>query len=44
VDWFTVGQVHFAVEDPVEVSLCAIGNIDRTVYPGAYPDRTATRF
>ena len=42
--WFTVGQVEFSVEDPVEVGLHAIGNIDRTVYPGAYPEGTAIRF
>jgi hypothetical protein len=42
--WFTVGQVPFPVEDPVQVGLHAIGNIDRTIYRGAYPDGTAIRF
>jgi tetratricopeptide (TPR) repeat protein len=42
--WFTVGQVAFPVEDPLQVGLHAIGNIDRTVYHGAYPDGTAIRF
>ena len=42
--WFTVGHVMFPVEDPVQIGLHAIGNIDRTVYHGAYPDGTAIRF
>jgi class 3 adenylate cyclase/tetratricopeptide (TPR) repeat protein len=42
--WFTVGHVEFPVEDPVQVGLHAIGMIDRTIYPGAYPDGTAIRF
>lgn len=42
--WFTVGQVAFPVEDPVQVGLHAIGNIDRTIYHGAYPEGTAIRF
>jgi tetratricopeptide (TPR) repeat protein len=43
-EWFTAGQVEFPVEDPVEVGLHAIGTIDRTIYPGAYPEGTAIRF
>jgi regulation of enolase protein 1 (concanavalin A-like superfamily) len=43
-NWFTVGHVEFSVDDPVEVGLHAIGNIDRTIYNGAYPDGTAMRF
>jgi class 3 adenylate cyclase/two-component SAPR family response regulator len=42
--WFTVGQVEFPVEDPVEVGVHAIGQIDRLIYPGAYPEGTAIRF
>jgi class 3 adenylate cyclase/tetratricopeptide (TPR) repeat protein len=42
--WFTAGQVEFPIEDPVEVGLHAIGMIDRTIYPGAYPEGTAIRF
>jgi len=42
--WLTVGHVEFPVEDPVQVGMHAIGNIDRTVYRGAYPDGTAIRF
>jgi regulation of enolase protein 1 (concanavalin A-like superfamily) len=43
-NWFTVGHVVFSVEDPLQVGLHAIGNIDRAVYRGAYPDGTAIRF
>jgi hypothetical protein len=32
------------VEDPVQIGVYAIGDIDRTIYPGAYPDGTAIRF
>jgi class 3 adenylate cyclase/tetratricopeptide (TPR) repeat protein len=42
--WFTVGHVEFPVEDPLQVGVHAIGMIDRTVYPGAYPEGTAIRF
>jgi tetratricopeptide (TPR) repeat protein len=42
--WFTVGHAEFSVEDPVEVGLHASGRIDRTLYPGAYPEGTAIRF
>jgi len=43
-EWFTVGYAEFPAEDPVEVGLHAIGDIDRTIYHGAYPDGTAIRF
>ena len=49
-EWFTVGHVEFPIDDPVEVGLHAIGDIDRTIYrvqehsPTAYPDGTAIRF
>jgi hypothetical protein len=43
-EWFTVGHAEFPLADPVEVGLHGIGNIDRTIYPGAYPDGTAIRF
>ena len=42
--WFTVGQVEFSVDDPVDVGLHAIGQIDRLIYPSAYPEGTAIRF
>ena len=43
-EWLSVGHADFPVDDPVEVGLHAIGNIDRTIYHGAYPDGTAIRF
>jgi DNA-binding SARP family transcriptional activator len=42
--WFTVGHVEFPTEDPVEVGMHAIGNVNRMIYPGAYPEGTAIRF
>jgi predicted ATPase/class 3 adenylate cyclase/regulation of enolase protein 1 (concanavalin A-like superfamily) len=42
--WFTVGHVPFAARGPVQVGVYASGDINRTVYPGAYPDGTAIRF
>jgi hypothetical protein len=42
--WFTVGRVEFPVEEPLQVGLHAIGNIDRNVYRGASPGGTAIRF
>jgi hypothetical protein len=42
--WFTVGQVEFPAEEPLEAGLNAIGTIDRMIYPGAYPQGTAIRF
>jgi hypothetical protein len=44
VEWFTVGHVEFPDDDPVEVGLHAIGNIDRLIYRGAYPDGAAIQF
>jgi len=43
-EWFTVGHVEFPDDDPVEVGLHAIGNIDRLIHHGIYPDGTAIRF
>jgi adenylate cyclase len=42
--WFTVGETEFPIEGTVEVGLHAVGNIDRSIYPGAHPDGTAIRF
>jgi len=42
--WLTAGSAEFAVDDPLETGLHAIGAIDRLIYPGAYPDGTAIRF
>ncbi len=43
-EWFTAGEGAFPAMDPVQIGLHAIGALARTVYPGAYPDGTATRF
>jgi len=43
-EWFTVGHVPFPVRDPVHVGVYASGEINRTIYRGAYPDGTAIRF
>jgi len=42
--WYTVGQVTFPAQDPLEVGVHAVGAIDRTIYRGAYPEGTAIRF
>ena len=42
--WFSVGKIDFPATDPVEVGLHAVGWIDRTIYPGAFPDGAAIRF
>jgi len=42
--WFSIGNVEFPVDDPVEVGLFATGMIQRWAYPGAYPQGTAIRF
>ncbi len=42
--WFTVGQVEFPAEEPLEVGLHVIGSINRRIYPGAYPEGTAIQF
>jgi regulation of enolase protein 1 (concanavalin A-like superfamily) len=43
-EWFSVGQVHLRVDDPLEVGLFATGMIQRWAYPAAYPDGAAVRF
>jgi hypothetical protein len=44
--WYTAGSVVFLFEQgaEIQVGLHAIGNIDRSIYHGAYPDGTAIRF
>ena len=42
--WLTVGAIDFALPDPVQIGIHAIGYIDRSVYPGAYAEGTAIRF
>jgi len=36
--------ILWALDDPIQLGICAIGMIDRTIYCGAYPDGTATVF
>lgn len=42
--WFCVGEVTFSAADRLAVGVHAIGKIDRTFYPGAYPAGTAICF
>jgi hypothetical protein len=42
--WFAVGRTPFPVQGPIQVGVHAIGNIERTIYRGAYPEGTAIRF
>ena len=42
--WFTLGHATFPTNCPLQVGLYAIGNADRGVYHGAYPDGTAIHF
>lgn len=42
--WFTAGALEFPVEDALQIGLCAVGDIDRWFYPGAYPNGTAIQF
>jgi hypothetical protein len=42
--WFSVGQVELVGVGSLQVGLYANGDIDRLIYPGAYPDGTAIRF
>ena len=42
--WFAVGRTPFAAQGPIQVGVHAIGNIERTIYRGAYPEGTAIRF
>jgi tetratricopeptide (TPR) repeat protein len=44
VEWFSVGEVAFPAESPLQIGLHAIGDIDRTIYRGAYPHGTAIHF
>jgi hypothetical protein len=43
-EWLTAGDVRFDIESPILVGVHAIGEIDPTVYPGAFPEGTAIRF
>ena len=42
--WFTVGQIAAPLPTTVQVGLCAIGNIDRLLNPGPFPEGAAMSF
>ena len=42
--WWIAGEVEFPVQGNVQVGMHAIGEIDRSIYQGAYTDETAIRF
>ena len=42
--WFCVGQICCTLADELAAGFHAIGKIDRTFYPGAYPAGTAIHF
>ena len=42
--WYTVGSATFPAHDPIQVGVHAIGEIDRSIHHGAYPEGTAIRF
>lgn len=44
IEWQEVGQMFFPVQTPSWIGIYAIGNIDRTVYPGAFRQGSAIRF
>ena len=42
--WYAMSHVTFPMDDTVQVGIRTISMIDRTIYPGAYPEGTAIRF
>jgi len=44
IDWCRCGKVEFPADDPIQVGIHAISNIDRTIYCGSYKEGTATVF
>ncbi|MBN1811108.1 MAG: AAA family ATPase [Anaerolineae bacterium] len=42
--WFTVGKTEFPADGPIQVGLCAFGDVERSIYRGVYPDGSAIRF
>jgi regulation of enolase protein 1 (concanavalin A-like superfamily) len=42
--WYSVGQLDFPADGQTQAGIFAAGNIDRTVYHGAYRDGAAIRF
>jgi regulation of enolase protein 1 (concanavalin A-like superfamily) len=43
-NWYTVGNITFLTEDPIQVGIIAKGEIDRTIYCGEYKEGTSTLF
>jgi len=43
-EWFTAGYTEFPHRDSVRVGLHALGQVNRLIYIGAYPEGTAIRF
>ena len=42
--WYTAGQVELPFDANAQFGIYAGGNIDRSIYHGAYPDGAALRF
>ncbi len=42
--WYIAGSVALPYDARAQVGVYACGNIDRGIYPGAYPEGTAIRF
>jgi regulation of enolase protein 1 (concanavalin A-like superfamily) len=42
--WFTAGETAFPAAGSVEIGIFAVGGLDRTVCPGAFPEGAAIRF
>lgn len=42
--WYQVGETDWDNGTPVQIGLCAIGDIDRLVYPGSFPGGAAITF
>ncbi|MFN2231906.1 MAG: BTAD domain-containing putative transcriptional regulator [Anaerolineae bacterium] len=42
--WFAAGEVRFSPAAALQAGVYAVGNVDRAIYHGAYPDGTAIRF
>lgn len=42
--WYRVGTATAPTRGPVWAGFCALGNIDRAIYPGAFPDGSAIWF
>jgi class 3 adenylate cyclase/CheY-like chemotaxis protein len=43
-NWLSCGKLALQMDDPIQVGICTIGRIDRTIYCGSFKDGTATLF